>query len=363
MNINLSIIKTIYTDQKKYKYLAAVLALSIFTVSAAGCGARQERDENAEFEAYTEKLFCSEVSSNTINLHYTLKAPEAFGIEQGEVSAGTFAAEPEAVKASVENMRQALEDFTYDRLDIQNKITYDILEYQGKMTEKAADYILYEEPLGLVSGVQTQYPVVLSEYQFYGREDVDTYLELLEKTGEYFDELIAFEQEKAEAGLFMSDDALDTVLEQCRAFLDMGEGNYLYSTFADRIQEVEELTEEEKSDYIRDNALAVAEYVFPAYENLTLEMEKLRGSGSNEEGLVYLPDGKEYYELLVRQSTGSDRSVEELRDLTRRQMNDDLEAMEKILGLTPGEAQEAAASAMGQESAELFLTRLQEGIK
>lgn len=49
----------------------------------------------------------------------------------------------------------------------------------------------------------------------------------------------------------MADYAADTVIEQCRAFLDMGDGNYLYSTFADRIQDVEELTEKEKSDYIQ----------------------------------------------------------------------------------------------------------------
>src|SRR5699024_10351345 len=109
----------------------------------------------------------------------------------------------------------------------------------------------------------------------------ETYLELLEMTGEYFDSLIKFEREKADAGLFMADYALDTVLEQCRAFLDMGDGNYLYSTFADRIGDVKKLTKEEKSNYIQDNALAVSDYVFPAYEKLISSLEELRGSGEN----------------------------------------------------------------------------------
>ena len=352
-----------YFTRKKQKYFTILLLFSISAISVSGCGASGERDENAEFEAYTEKLFCSEVSSNTVNLHYTLKEPEKYGIDEKTVSAGSFDIKPESVRASVENMQQALEDFEYDRLDIQNRITYDILEYQTKITQKAAGYILYEEPLGLVSGVQTQYPVVLSEYRFYDRGDAETYLELLETTGEYFDSLITFEKKKAEAGLFMSDYALDSVLEQCRAFLDMGEGNYLYSTFVDRIKGVEELTEEEKSEYIQDNALAVEDYVFPAYEKLMMELEHLRGRGENDKGLVYLPEGKEYYELLVRQSTGSGRSVEELRDLTRRQMTDDLQAMESVLGLTAEEARETAASILGRESAELILDHLKDGIE
>lgn len=347
--------------QKKYKYFqfASTCVLVIFI--AAGCRGQEAGDENAKFEKYTEELFCSQVSADAISLHYTLKDPDRFGIEENNVTLGSFEADPDMIKASAENMRQSLNNFAYEELDTQNQITYDILEYQIKLTEKTADYILYEEPLGLVSGVQTQFPVVLSEYQFYDRQDVEAYLTILQSAEDYFDSLIRFEREKASAGLFMADYALDTVLEQCQAFLDMGDGNYLYSTFADRIQGVEELTEQEKSDYIQDNALAVSDYIFPAYEKLISSLEELRGSGKNEQGLMYLPDGQEYYELVVRESTGSDRSVEEMEDLTRRQMTDDLEAMEQVLGITPGEAQAAAAS-VGQESAEMILGMLKDGI-
>ena len=354
-------IKSIYTYQKKYMNLLMAAGILGGAVLLCACGAREQKDQNAEFEAYTEELFCSEVSSNTINLHYTLKNPEDYGITEDAAVLGSSETDADMVKASVENMRRSLENFSYDELDLQNKITFDILDYQIKAADQSADFILYEEPLGLVSGVQTQFPVVLSEYQFYDRQDVETYLALLEMTGEYFDSLIKFEREKASAGLFMADYALDTVIEQCQAFLDMGDGNYLYSTFANRIKDVNELTEEEKSDYIQDNALAVSDCIFPAYEKLISDLEQLRGSGKNEKGLSYLPEGIDYYELVVRQSTGSERSVEEMEDLTRRQITDDLEAMEKVLGITTEEAQEAAA-AIAQTSAELILTRLQEGI-
>ena len=354
-------IKSIYRYQKKYINLLMAVGILGGAVLLCACGAREQEDQNAEFEAYTEELFCSEVSSNTINLHYTLKNPEDYGITEDAAGLGSFETDTDLVKASVENMRRSLKDFSYDNLDLENKITYDILEYQIKAAEQSADFILYEEPLGLVSGVQTQFPVVLSEYQFYDSQDVETYLELLEMTGAYFDSLIKFEREKSSAGLFMADYALDIVIEQCQAFLDMGDGNYLYSTFVDRIKDVNELTEEEKSDYIQDNALAVSDCIFPAYEKLISDLEQLRGSGKNEKGLSYLPEGIDYYELVVRQSTGSERSVEEMEDLTRRQITDDLEAMEKVLGITTEEAQEAAA-AIAQTSAELILTRLQEGI-
>lgn len=348
-----SYIKSIFKYQKKYINFLTLAAGLTGMLLLSACGARKPEDQNQKFEEYTKELFCSEVASNTINLHYTLKNPEDYGITGSEVSLGSFESDTDMIKASAENMWQSLQKFSYDGLDLQNRITFDILGYQIKTIERNADYILYEEPLGLVSGVQTQLPVVLSEYRFYDRQDVETYLELLEMTEDYFDSLIKFEREKAEKGLFMADYALDTVLDQCRAFLDMGDGNYLYSTFADRVKDVKELTKEEISDYIQDNALAVSDYIFPAYEKLISALEELRGTGENEKGLVYLPDGADYYELVVRQSTGSDRSVEEMEDLTRRQMTDDLEAMEQVLGITTEEAQEAAA-AMTQDSAELI---------
>ena len=362
MRFLFSYIKSVYRNPRKNINIlvAAVVSGSLLLLSA--CGTEEPGDQNEKFEEYTQEVFCNEVSSNTINLHYTLKNPEDYGITDYEVSLGSFESDPDMIKVSAENMRQSLQEFSYEGLNLQNRITFDILEYQVKSAEKNADYVLYEEPLGLVSGVQTQFPVVLSEYRFYDRQDVETYLELLEMTGEYFDSLIKFEREKADAGLFMADYALDTVLEQCRAFLDMGDGNYLYSTFADRIGDVKKLTKEEKSNYIQDNALAVSDYVFPAYEKLISSLEELRGSGENEKGLVNLPDGADYYELVVRRSTGSDRSVEEMEDLTRRQITDDLEAMEQVLGITTEEAQEAATS-MTQDSAGLTLSKLQDGIK
>lgn len=158
----------------------------------------------------------------------------------------------------------------------------------------------------------------------------------------------------------MADYAADTVIEQCNAFVEMGDGNYLISTFVERISELDELTEKEKSDYIQKNALMLKSYVYPAYSKLVSELQKLKGTGVNEMGLCYLPEGKAYYEQVVKESTGSDKSVEEMEDLTRRQIIDDLEAMESVLGITAQEAQETAAA--GENDPEVILSSLKAGI-
>ena len=318
--------------------------------------------EDERFEAYTREVFCSEVSANAVSLHYTLKYPQEYGIESAPAVYGTVVTDEQAVKAGVENMEKALITFEKNKLSVENQITYDVLKSYLDSAEKSAEYLWYDEPLGTVSGVQTQLPVVLSEYRFYEKEDADTYLDLMRSTGNYFDEVIAFERGKSEKGLFMSEKMADAVIEQCQAFLDMGNGNYLYSTFVERIRESGKFTEEEMGEYTKKNAKAMEEVVCPAYERLMAAVRELKGTGKNEEGLCGLPQGQEYYQMLVDQSVGTNESIVQLEELTRGQMEDDITAMEEVLGAKVEEAKESAAD-MKQGTAELILKKLSDGIE
>lgn len=317
------------TTQKIRAFSVIVGTIGILLLS--GCQSETSAGQNRQFRQFTKQLFCQELSSNTISLHYTLKNPKEYDIRENEVTFGTFPTDNKNLLAAVENLEEVLKTFDYNKLSVENSLTYDVLKCYLNMTERDAEYILYDEPMGLVSGVQTQLPVILSEYPFYEQSDVDTYLQLMKTTPEYFASLLKFEQKKSKAGLFMSEKMAEQVIEQCKAFRDMEENNYLYSTFAERVQTVTSLSDKQKSDYIQKNARMMKAYVLPAYDNLICTIEKLKGSGKNEQGLCYLPKGKDYYEQVVEASTGSTRSVEEIRDMTRRQMTEDLEAMERVM--------------------------------
>ena len=331
-------------EKKNVNYITAqkirafsVIAGTIGILLLSGCQSETLAGQNRQFRQFTKQLFCQELSSNTISLHYTLKNPKEYDIRENEVTFGTFPTDNKNLLAAVENLEEVLKTFDYNKHSVENSLTYDILKCYLNMTERDAEYILYDEPMGLVSGVQTQLPVILSEYPFYEQSDVDTYLQLMKTTPEYFASLLKFEQKKSKAGLFMSDKMAEQVIEQCKAFRDMGENNYLYSTFAERVWTVTSLSDKQKSDYIQKNARMMKAYVLPAYDNLICTIEKLKGSGKNEQGLCYLPKGKDYYEQVVEASTGSTRSVEEIRDMTRRQMTEDLEAMERVMKISEKE--------------------------
>ncbi len=289
--------------------------------------------EDRMFRRFTRELFCQEAASNTVNLHYTLKNPEDYGIDYAPVTFGNIESDKETVLATVENLEKKLDNYSKEKLSVENRLTYEILEYYTDIVKGDAEYLLYDEPLGLVSGAQTQLPVVLSEFSLDTREDVETYLELMKTTTDYFVQIAVFERKKSEAGLFMSDEAAEQVIEQCNAFINMKESNYLISSFVERIQQIKDMTDKEKSDYIQENALILETYILPAYQKLVSEIEKLKGTGKNERGLCYLPEGKDYYEQEVQAMVGSDRTIKEMKLMTQAQILDDLEAMEQVLGI------------------------------
>ena len=313
-----------------------------------------------QFRTFTRSLFQTEVSANTISLHYTLRSPSDYGIADIPATYGSLSSDPVAAKASVRNVLSSLQEFDPDTLSSENALTFKILDTYLKNASTGTDYLLYQEPLGPVSGIHTQLPVLLSEYSFYDTQDVETYLALLKETPSYFDSVIRFEQKKAASGLFMPDYQADSVLDTCQSFIDMGKENYLISTFSERIASLDLLPENKKDSFQKENMKLVTEEIYPAYQNLITAIKSLKGKGMNEQGLSHFPYGKKYYEYLVRQTTGCNESISRLRLMTRAQILEDLSAMQKIL--FPADAALTQASVLEQTSPDSMLDDLRSKI-
>lgn len=313
-----------------------------------------------QFRTFTRSLFQTEVSANTISLHYTLRSPSDYGIADIPATYGSLSSDPVAAKASVRNVLSSLQEFDPDTLSSENALTFKILDTYLKNASTGTDYLLYQEPLGPVSGIHTQLPVLLSEYSFYDTQDVETYLALLKETPSYFDSVIRFEQKKAASGLFMPDYQADSVLDTCQSFIDMGKENYLVSTFNERIASLDLLPENKKDSFQKENMKLVTEEIYPAYQNLITAIKSLKGKGMNEQGLSHFPYRKKYYEYLVRQTTGCNESISRLRLMTRAQILEDLSAMQKVL--FPADAALTQASVLEQTSPDSMLDDLRSKI-
>lgn len=265
------------------------------------------------FDAFLNDIFVSEVKQDSITLNYTLANPADYGITDAPITFGEYGID--AVKegyALSENYLKRLNDFDYNALSKTQKQTYTILKEDLELDQSSKDIYLYGEALSPTIGLQAQLPVLLAEYNFYTKEDIKTYLKLLPDMERYFKQILAYEQEKSSAGLFMSDTTADKIIEQCEDFIKNPENNYLIEVFNDRMDAYEGLTDKERTDFKNENKNAIINHVVPAYKALMNGLKQLKGTGTNENGLCHYEKGKEYYKYLVAASTGSNKSIEDL---------------------------------------------------
>ena len=308
--------------------------LSIFLAKSCLSGS-----ENTRFEKYIDKIFYQEISSNTLNLHYTLAYPEDYGIRDYHISLGTF--EPKALEDDLirtEKLNKELERFDSARLSQENRIIYDILSLEFSSRLSLGQNYLLQEPLGPNLGIQAQLPVLLAEYAFRTSADIKDYFSLLASVPEYFEEILDFERKKSEEGLFMSDASADRIILQCESFLETSKDNYLYGTFNERIEELlnaKRISRHQADSFIEMHDKLMDQYIFPAYRSLAEGLENLKGSGKNAQGLANWEGGKEYYEYLLKSNVGDYRSVNEILEDLFRQFQADYGRVQDLLAENP----------------------------
>ena len=319
----------------KKRYLLPLLFV-VLTVLTMGCNLKSSKKVEEDFTSFTNRVFTTEVQQDTITLNFSLANPKAYGINNPEITFGEFSTRSlEDMIIRSENYLSTLKQFNYNELSESDKLTYDILKKDLELELNLGDYILYTEILGPTTGIQAQLPVLLAEYNFYNKNDIETYLKLLPHVYTYFKDIILFEKEKSAAGLFMNDDVANNIISQCSDFIKDKDNNYLVEIFNDKIATFDGLTEKEIANYEKLNKEAVKNYIIPAYELLITELEKLKGTGTNAEGLSHYEKGKEYYEYLIASRTGSSKSVKDLKKMLDNSINTNLVRLGNMIEKDP----------------------------
>lgn len=314
----------------------ALLILAIFLGIRFGPELPFGKGGSREFNRFLSEVFVEETSANTMNLHFTLSDPASVGITDYAVTFGDFSKEArKESRYAAKKLRARLDDFSYRSLSEDEKLVYDVLKDYLDRQIQLDDYFLYDEVLSPSGGTTSQLPILLAEYPFHNKTDVEDYLALLAQTDTYFAQILEFEQEKADAGLFMSDSCCDKVIDSCEVFTLHPDDNFLVTTFENRLASVEGLGASDIEAFKARNQEVIAEHVIPAYQSMVTGLTQLMGCGRNNWGLCNYDNGKEYYSALVAYYTGCSESVEELADAIEQKRADDLAVCSELLAKSP----------------------------
>ena len=326
--------------------------------------------DSRSFQNFAKDFFVSELTANTLNMHYTVATPSSFGIDSYESVLPFYSKEDK--EASLQEIVTSLERlYSLDdsKLNEQDAYTYRLLVPYLENEKTGISLYYYSAPLSPSSGMQSQLPILLAEYAFRNKRDVDDYLALLDQTDTYFEGIAQYLKEQSAEGLFMPDYSVDKVIEQCDTIMDessLSQGtHFLNTTFEERLDSLLSsgiISEEEKQYYISQNNRLLTTVMLPAYQKLGDELILLRGSGKNENGLYYYPDGREYYKYILRSHTASYRDIDSIKALLFQDFNDNFDSMYGLLQSKPSilTAQETSSVSFRFEEPSDMLKSLQQ---
>lgn len=338
-------------------FLAAVLSI-IYAAILAPAG-----KSTGSFSEFCTTLFREEMKSNTMNLHFTLKDPKAAGIDSYEITLGSLSGDsPHNQARQLKKLSEELKKYSHRSLKGKDRLTCRLLSDYISRQQNLAAYPYYDEPLTPSGGVTSQLPVLLAEYTFRNTRDIKDYLGLLSQMDTYFLGILDYEQKKADAGLFMSDEACLKVIEGCEVFTEHPDDNFLIDTFSNRLNAMDGLTDTQKNAYLKQHSKVLSDHVIPAYSQMIKGLTMLLGRGHNNWGLCNFPEGKAYYEAVVSADTGCDDSVEDLFSQIAKARREDLTFCQNLLEKNPKLASQSPKPDAALKEENAMLSRLQKEI-
>ena len=292
---------------------------------------------------FSDQLFRYEITQDSITTAYHLRQPERYRIPSLPATLSSFdAKEYEQAAASkgnnsIQNLLKQLQQLPHDSLSDSESLCYDLMEQYLSLSGSLQQYPYYESLLGASTGVQVNLPVTLCEYPLTDASSVDTYLQILQQIPDYFNNVIRYETKRTSLGYPVPSFLSLATKQQLQTFLTglKETDNCFTETFSTRIQDMESLSASQKKKYILQNQDIIRTSILPAYETLYAYCDRQTASIDSKQadtdtpvtpdsliapdtgyGLCSLPAGKDYYSYLVRQATGSSRSITDLITMT-----------------------------------------------
>lgn len=287
--------------------------------------------DNEAFNNYTNDLFCNSVTSDTVTLHSLLEHPKDYGIDDYEVTLGSIdLKELDLVNDITEALNELL---TFDRssLSQSQQVTYDELKRYLETQLEYSDLYLFNTQLSTTIGIQVQLPLIFAEYSFEEEKDVTEYITLMCDTDRFFQNIVDYETLRSKSGYFMQDELANEIITQCQTFVQSADSGFLITTFDERLDTLNNISDEQKEEYKKQNLSAIQEHLIKGYNILIDGLNSLLGSNTYKGGLKNYPNGDKYFEYLLKYNLGWSKSVEELNALADKYLKKNLIAMQKLL--------------------------------
>lgn len=301
---------------KNYKKIISVVLGLLIVLNVAGCTQEETKTttKTKDFDAYIEKLPTLLMADDDMNLEFTFENPGNYGFKEKLLNLPYSDEEDyKESKKECKKILKELKSFDYDKLSKSQKLTYDILvDSLQRSAYQYNYYYLDNSYLGSFISFQAQLPLLLSEFTFERQNDLDSYFHILEIAEETFLKYAEVEKKRQENNSGLAKNILDKTIEQCQNYTSESD-NYLIDRINQRIDQIDFLNDEEKTAAKQKNQELVSVNLKNAYKSLEEELKTITPTNSENKGLYFSPNGKEYYEAMLQGRVGTDMTVKEVK--------------------------------------------------
>ena len=314
-----------------FRKFITVLSLSLFLCVSGGC----KSSTRAGFDHFLDDCLTGFGQENYLFSKTCFEDPSSHGIrmEQSSPFGSRTSSALEEKLNKTQDMLTKLNTYDTSKLTIPQQQIAVILKDRLQLNkEMMIKYPYHASSLG-EKGEAITLISSLVQYEFHSKKDIEEYLDLLDQVPEYYEDLFDYEKARNDAGILSSILLVQDTSEALNSILAAKpEENILVQSFIQRLEEVQDLGEGEKKQYLDRNDQTVKESILPAIRHLDNNLTAKLEYSLEQDSISSLPAGSSYYEFLLKSQVGTRLSPEECKSALEelyQQAYDEKEALYK----------------------------------
>lgn len=202
----------------------------------------------------------------------------------------------------------------------ENKLTKDellsveVLKQLLGNPEQDRLYRYHNYPVNQLFGLQNAIPRFLDTFHRVNTpEDAEHYISRLSKIGIKMQQNMEGILIREEKGVIPPTFVIDKSVAIMQEFVNQPpEENVLYISFEGKLTDIDEISDEERQAFLESAKMEIENVVYPAYQSYIDYFTSLRVKSNDDAGVWKLPDGKAYYDYLLRRYTTTEMTADEV---------------------------------------------------
>ncbi len=292
--------------------------------------------ESAKANAFFDRVFDEDVDNSPLSQGY-------LGIKKDHDKWDDFSEAHDLadLNRTVQRLAELKSTIHYEWLDEQTQVSYRLFAMQADQTIEGWKWRNHGYVFTQMSGIHSDAPAFLMNYhQVDNVADAQAYITRLHKLADVFDQLIVRTEAQAAKGIMPPKFVYPILISASREvitgqpFDSSAKPSALLEDFTTKVNALKDVDAATKAQLVKDGTAALVGSVKPAYEKLIAMFEKQEKLTTDDDGVWKLPDGGDYYNYMLRRSTTTNLSADEIHELGLREVARIHAGMQEIMKKT-----------------------------